>query len=385
MRNSLRETVGVQLDAALSSVGKPSDVRILSQSAFLRMLALERKRTERSHRSFVLMLLKSSSLLGGSKQGATLSKIQQALASSTRETDITGWYENGTTIGVIFTEIGNTPAQSVADTLLNKITNALCVALSAEQINEVSVSFHIYPEDSPGQDPPPPVNSALYPDLKRNAAAKKTSLGLKRAIDIAGSFFGLLFFAPLFVVIALLIKLTSKGPVLFRQQRIGHYGKPFTFLKFRSMRVNNDHSIHKEYVTQLISAKGAAATGRRDEPVVYKLTGDPRITKIGKFLRGTSLDELPQLFNVLKGDMSLVGPRPPVPYEFAAYAIWHRNRLLAVKPGITGLWQVAGRSRVTFDEMVRLDLRYATSWSLWLDLTILLQTPRAVITGQGAY
>jgi lipopolysaccharide/colanic/teichoic acid biosynthesis glycosyltransferase len=119
--------------------------------------------------------------------------------------------------------------------------------------------------------------------------------------------------------------------------------------------------------------------------VGYKLTGDRRITRIGRILRRTSLDELPQLINVLKGDMSLVGPRPPISYEFAAYEPWHKNRLLAVKPGITGLWQVAGRSRVTFDEMVRLDLRYATSWSLWLDLVILAQTPRAVVTGQGAY
>ena len=118
---------------------------------------------------------------------------------------------------------------------------------------------------------------------------------------------------------------------------------------------------------------------------VYKLTNDPRITNVGRFLRRTSLDELPQLFNVLTGQMSLVGPRPPIPYEFAAYASWHKNRLIMVKPGITGLWQVAGRSRVTFDEMVRLDLRYAASWTPLLDLVILLQTPRAVITGQGAY
>jgi lipopolysaccharide/colanic/teichoic acid biosynthesis glycosyltransferase len=117
---------------------------------------------------------------------------------------------------------------------------------------------------------------------------------------------------------------------------------------------------------------------------VYKLTADPRITPIGRFLRKTSLDELPQFFNVLKGEMSLVGPRPPVSYEFESYGLWHRQRLSSVKPGITGLWQVDGRSRVTFDEMVRLDIRYARSWSLWLDLKILVQTPRAVVSGIGA-
>ncbi len=148
------------------------------------------------------------------------------------------------------------------------------------------------------------------------------------------------------------------------------------------MYQNNDHTIHREYVTKLIAAR--SESGAKAAPV-YKLTSDPRVTRIGKFLRRSSLDELPQLFNVLKGDMSLVGPRPPIPYELAAYATWHKSRLAVVKPGITGLWQVAGRSRVTFDEMVRLDLRYAASWSLRLDFIILLQTPRAVITGQGAY
>jgi lipopolysaccharide/colanic/teichoic acid biosynthesis glycosyltransferase len=118
---------------------------------------------------------------------------------------------------------------------------------------------------------------------------------------------------------------------------------------------------------------------------VYKLTSDKRITRLGKFLRRTSLDELPQFINVLRGDMSLVGPRPPIPYELAAYQTWHRRRLLEVKPGITGLWQVTGRSTVDFDEMVRLDLRYATSWTPWLDLRILIRTPAAVIKGSGAY
>ena len=117
----------------------------------------------------------------------------------------------------------------------------------------------------------------------------------------------------------------------------------------------------------------------------YKLTADPRVTRVGSFLRKTSLDELPQFLNVLKGDMSLVGPRPPLPYEVECYKLWHRARLLAAKPGITGLWQVGGRSRVKFDDMVRMDLRYAASWSLWLDIKILLQTPHAVFSGNGAH
>ena len=150
------------------------------------------------------------------------------------------------------------------------------------------------------------------------------------------------------------------------------------------MRINNDHTAHKEFVTKFIASQANRQPANGGGEGVFKLTNDPRITKVGKFLRRTSLDELPQFLNVLKGEMSLVGPRPPIPYELAAYQTWHRRRVLEVKPGITGLWQVTGRSRVNFDEMVRLDLRYATTWSPVLDFTILLRTPLAVIKGEGA-
>src|SRR6185369_7527092 len=161
----------------------------------------------------------------------------------------------------------------------------------------------------------------------------------------------------------LAIKVTSRGPVLFRQKRLGQHGRQFTFLKFRSMYVNNDPRIHEEYVKKFIA--GAAEQHGNNQGKLYKLTSDPRITAVGRFLRNTSLDELPQFLNVLWGDMSLFGPRPPVGYEYGRYDLWHKQRLLALKPGITGLWQVDGRSRVTFDDMVRLDIRYARSWSLW--------------------
>ena len=147
------------------------------------------------------------------------------------------------------------------------------------------------------------------------------------------------------------------------------------------MYTNCDPVKHKEYITKYIGEQKNAAV----EPGVFKLTNDHRVTPVGRWLRKTSLDELPQLINVLNGDMSLVGPRPPIPYECDLYDIWHRRRLLACKPGITGLWQVMGRSRTTFDEMVRLDLKYISEWSLWLDLEILLKTPRAVFSGKGAY
>ena len=173
--------------------------------------------------------------------------------------------------------------------------------------------------------------------------------------------------------------MTSEGPVFFRQKRIGQLGREFTFLKFRSMYVNNDPEIHRQYVQNLIAKKVDEAGG------AYKIKNDSRVTRIGKFLRKSSLDELPQFLNVLGGEMSLVGPRPPIPYEFENYSLWHRRRILEVNPGITGEWQVSGRSRTTFDEMVRMDLRYIQRQSIWLDLKILLKTPFAVISGDGAY
>ncbi len=355
---------------------------MLPQALFLKLLCLERKRTERSGRRFVLMLLDSGNLMKTAK-APVMANLLSAITKSTRDTDLTGWYKEGSVIGVIFTEIGGSEDKSIVRELSTKLTDSLYAALRIQEINEIRLSFHIFPEDWDDEGPGGPVTSTLQMELAREINRKKVSLSAKRLMDIAGSIAGLLLCLPVFVIIALAIKLTSRGPVLFRQVRLGQYGKRFTFLKFRSMYVNNDHRIHEEYVTRfIVGASGTEQTAGNQK--VYKLTADPRITPIGRFLRNTSLDELPQFLNVLWGDMSLVGPRPPVIYEFARYDLWHKQRLLAVRPGITGLWQVDGRSRVKFDEMVRLDIRYARSWSLWLDIKILLQTPRAVISGAGA-
>jgi len=225
----------------------------------------------------------------------------------------------------------------------------------------------------------------LYPDLFERNEARKYRHVVKRAMDIVGSIIALILFSPLFVVIALAIKLTSKGRILFKQERVGQCGLRFTFLKFRSMECVNDPGIHQKYVKRFIAGEVDLAQSGPGQNVVYKIQQDPRVTRVGKFLRKTSLDELPQLINVLKGEMSLVGPRPPIPYESEAYEVWHRRRVLEAKPGITGLWQVNGRSRLNFNDMVRLDLQYAKTWSLWLDIKILLRTPRAVLFGEGAY
>jgi len=205
---------------------------------------------------------------------------------------------------------------------------------------------------------------------------------LKRSLDNAGSGALLAALAPLGVLIAGFIRLTSPGPILFRQTRIGHRGRPFTMLKFRTMYVNADETVHREFVCRFIQDGQQAAPP--NGAGLFKLVGDPRVTAVGRLLRKTSLDELPQLWNVFRGEMSLVGPRPPIPYEFEQYAPWHRRRVFEARPGLTGLWQVRGRSRTTFDDIVRLDLQYARTQSLATDLGILLETPRAVISGKGA-
>ena len=355
---------------------------MLSQELFLKLLGIERKRTERSGRRFVLMLLETGNLLKPDRP-RPVSTLLAAIARATRATDLTGWYKEGSIIGVIFTEIGSGSDTSVVHSISSSLTDSLYSALTIQQINEIKLSFHLFPEDWEDPDSNGPVTTTVRLALAGELHRKKGSLVVKRMIDIVGSIAALLFFLPLMVIIACAIKLTSKGPVIFRQVRLGQYGQKFTFLKFRSMYTGHDHTIHKEYVTQFIEGTHKVEEGGSQQPV-YKLTADPRITRVGRFLRNTSLDELPQFMNVLRGDMSLVGPRPPVLYEFECYDLWHKRRLLAVKPGITGLWQVDGRSRVKFDEMVRLDIRYARSWSLWLDLKILLQTPRAVLSRSGA-
>jgi lipopolysaccharide/colanic/teichoic acid biosynthesis glycosyltransferase len=357
----------------------------LDEEIFRRMIAIERKRTERSKSPFLLMLLEVVSDDGAKKDRKTLDLIATALLASSRDTDLVGWYKNNVIVGAMFTGLVVQDKRIVLDTFLTKVTSALRDELTAEQFNQVSISFHLFPDDWDHEKPGRPSNAALYPDLANSDKGRRPLLLVKRMIDVVGSGALLILCSPVFLTIAAAVKLTSKGPVFFRQQRVGRYGKTFTFLKFRSMYVNNDASVHKEFVTRMIASEAAQAGQKNGEPVVFKITNDKRITRIGKFLRRTSLDELPQFLNVLRGEMSLVGPRPPIPYELAAYQTWHRRRLLAVKPGITGLWQVVGRSRVQFDEMVRLDLRYASTWSPWLDIKILLRTPMAVIRGSGAY
>jgi exopolysaccharide biosynthesis polyprenyl glycosylphosphotransferase len=346
------------------------------------MISLERKRSERTQRPFVLLLMDTGRTQATEKDGRILLDILAALQSATRETDVMGWHETNSAVGVMFTEI-TLENNLILSTILARISDVLRGRLTSEQFSQIKFSFHLFPEEWDTNNPERQSNPTLYPDLHKRDGANRLGRALKRGMDVCGSLLLLTVLSPVFFAIAAAIKLTSRGPVLFRQQRIGEHGTAFTFLKFRSMYVNNDASQHKEYVRKLIAGQADKQTNSEGEGI-FKLTNDPRITAVGNFLRRTSLDELPQFINVLRGDMSLVGPRPPVPYEVEAYATWHRRRLLEAKPGITGLWQVQGRSRVGFDDMVRLDLRYARNCSPWLDLKILVQTPKAVIAGNGA-
>ncbi|HEY7096244.1 MAG TPA: sugar transferase [Terriglobales bacterium] len=362
----------------------PADNRyVLSEESFRRTISVERKRTERSRKPFLLMLLDMGREFPTQNDQKILKEIASMLVSNTRETDVVGWYRKSAEIGVMFTELSIEDRKAVLSTMLNRISANLAEHLTLEQFNQISISFHMFPEEWDCDTPQRPSNPTLYPDLETRDDARRFARTVKRMMDVAGSVLALLIFSPLFLVIAAAVKLTSKGPIFYRQQRVGQYGQPFEFLKFRSMVAGNDASSHREYVRKLIAGTAERKPSEGDAQGVFKLTNDPRITPLGAFLRRSSLDELPQFLNVLRGDMSLVGPRPPISYEVEAYDLWHRRRLLEAKPGITGLWQVNGRNRVEFDEMVRLDLIYAKTWSPWMDMKILLRTPRAVV--EGAY
>ena len=331
------------------------------------------------------MLLDQRKSAQDGNRDSVLNKAISAIFSAIRETDIAGWYAENAALGVIFAELGAADKKSILTALRAKATAALRSNLHTEELDHIRISFHCFPEDSEDHETGLPKSTKLYPDLTQRDEAKKISRLTKRAMDVAGSSMALTILSPIFLAIAVAIKFSSRGPALFRQTRIGQYGVPFTFLKFRSMYSGNTSKVHAEFIKRFIAGNvDRDAPGERGN-VVYKITDDPRVTPVGRFLRRTSLDELPQFLNVLRGEMSLVGPRPPIPYELEAYDVWHRRRFLEVKPGITGLWQVYGRSKLRFDDMVRLDLRYAKAWSLSMDLKILLQTPKAVFSRDGAY
>jgi lipopolysaccharide/colanic/teichoic acid biosynthesis glycosyltransferase len=384
-REDQKRRINVTVHIPTNNADEVSMRMILSEDAFKAMLYLERRRAERGKKRYVLLLVDVEAAISNKQKTHIVATISKTLCSVTRETDIIGWDVYDHILGVIATEIGNASFAEVRARISQKLGAAFLETLGANVASKISLSFHFFPEESGLDDGGTngSGNKAHYPELSRKKTSRRLALGFKRAIDITGSAMALLLLSPLFAIIALAIKATSKGPVLFCQERLGQHGGKFRFLKFRSMRTNCDSKIHEEYVTRFISGEVPIASGEGNT-TTFKIQKDPRVTPLGSLLRKTSLDELPQFWNVLVGEMSLVGPRPPLEYEFKTYDIWHRRRVLEIKPGITGLWQVEGRSRVKFDDMVRMDLKYARAWSLWLDMEILLRTPVAVIHGDGA-
>lgn len=357
------------------------DYGLYVEDYFHEMVYIERKRAERSKSSFVLMLIDFDPVLGDGSVREIIKGAALAVSASTREIDIKGWYKHNHVLGVVFTDTGSSGVAHIRDKISREIASDQSIGrITAEKLR---ISFHVFPDEKKTAGNAP-LDFKLYPDLVKKNSFRKKPLFAKRVIDIIGVVAGLVIFSPFFILIPLAIKLTSKGPVFYSQKRIGEFGRPFTFLKFRSMYADNDDRIHNDYVKKLILEEKAFSAEEGGEKV-YKIQNDPRVTPFGRFLRKTSLDELPQFFNVLSGDMSLVGPRPPIPYELENYDIWHWKRVFEVKPGITGLWQVKGRSKTTFNEMVRMDIMYIDMWSLWLDMKIILLTPFSMLTSKGAY
>jgi lipopolysaccharide/colanic/teichoic acid biosynthesis glycosyltransferase len=374
-----------RVQAYAKEVGDDVASLALGEDRFRSAITRERKRTERSGLAIVLFLISIEGSEPNSDSPEMWTGVVRAVAAVKSEIDLIGWFKQDATIGLLVLDIDASKLMAVCERLEMDIRKALTDRLDERVTSRLSIGLRVYPEPLRSEEEASQsVDFYLFPELHEGRASIVWYEAVKRGLDIVGSLTLVILLAPLLAAVALAVKATSRGPVIFRQVRIGRKMKPFMILKFRTMHANADHGIHHNYVTWFITASDRNKTQGTEKEKVFKLTNDPRITPIGQFLRKTSLDELPQLWNVLKGDMSLVGPRPPLWYELQQYKPWHRHRVLEAKPGITGLWQVKGRSRTTFDEMVRLDLRYARTKSFWVDIKILLATPIAVIRGKGA-
>jgi exopolysaccharide biosynthesis polyprenyl glycosylphosphotransferase len=346
---------------------------ILPKSYFLKHLHIEMRRSDRSNSPLSIALFSLNE--EKDDQFNNFRNFLKSVQNTIRETDTIG-YMDWNLIGVIFPDTNEKGMQRCIEKIVSRNENLHLSITSATYPDQLFAGLLSEKQDRSDSFP------FFYEDSVKPAQFKQL---IKRWIDIAGSLFGILLLSPIMLLAALAIKITSEGPVIFKQTRLGKKGIPFNFYKFRSMYTNNDDRIHREYVTNLIQGNHDKINNGGKENPLYKIKFDPRITRVGKFIRRTSIDELPQLFNVFKGEMSLVGPRPPLPYEVEKYKSWHLRRILEVKPGITGLWQVEGRSKTSFDDMVRLDLCYVQNWSLLLDLKILIKTVREVFRSSGAH
>jgi lipopolysaccharide/colanic/teichoic acid biosynthesis glycosyltransferase len=344
-----------------------------AEEVFRRILIDERKRADRSSQPLALL---SVERLGGMADPPVWAAVLDGIRRIVRADDVVGWLESGTALGVILPDLRTSFADRVPD-LERQAKIELGRMVAADSGKHFSVQIHQYPGPAFVIGRSGPADLKLFPELQLQNR-RRLHEAVKRIVDVVGSVALGMLLTPLLLLIGLLVKLDSPGPVLHGQRRIGRFMKPFTMLKFRTRYVNADAPLHLEYV----SCHTSNALLAQEKSGAGTLTDDPRMTCIGRLLRRTNLDELPQLWNVVRGDMSLVGPRPAIPYELEQYKPWHCRRVLEAKPGITGLWQVVGRSRTTFDDMVRIDLRYVRTSSLWTDIKILLATPGAAFSGK---
>jgi lipopolysaccharide/colanic/teichoic acid biosynthesis glycosyltransferase len=341
----------------------------LSRTEFLRMVQREKRRTDRSHSALSLALLTVDA-----NGGSTLQDILEKVSTMVRETDYVTATDDDR-IAVLLPDTGEAGLRS----FLDKVA-----------LNRAIQGSHVVGATYPDAEFDRLIAEQLGTPRSRHAVdageatlVRSNGYPLKRALDVLGAVVALVLLSPPMLLVALVIKLSSPGAVIYRQTRIGQGGVPFVMYKFRSMRTDMDDRAHREFVASLIDGK-AEPSGSGEAAGQFKMKADPRITAIGRLIRKTSIDELPQFYNVLIGNMSLVGPRPPVPYEAEKYKTWHRRRVFEMKPGLTGIWQVEGRSRVSFDDMVRMDLRYLRRCSLRFDLKVLLRTVLVVLTCEGA-
>jgi len=390
--------------------GDPEGHTGLRNGRFLERFKAERFRTDRNGRPLSVIFLSLDEIRP--RDRLAFQEAMHTFSRSARSFDFWGWHSDRR-LAFVLPETTAADAQAVRQRMISSLCASPRLKPYEKQIGNGMMTILEYPDalvrtvhattgaetaapalpaaqaETPAATPPVASDADLGPldeigtHRKRNRAVEAVEDAVWRVLDLTLALVALVLASPVMLLVAVLVKKTSEGPVLFRQKRVGQHGKTFTFLKFRSMTHNCSASMHQDYVTRFIENR--AESYEQDGKKYYKLVHDPRVTPLGKVLRQTALDELPQLWNVLRGEMSLVGPRPPIPYEVVKYKPWHLRRIWEAKPGITGLWQIIGRSTTTFDEQVRLDLEYIEKRSLWLNLWILVRTVGTVIRRQGGF
>lgn len=354
-------------------LGDNSSFERFSDPRFKEWLNYEKLRAQRTNSTLSIVLLNLKNDVDA--EFVNMNEILDEVRAVIRLIDIAGLVNNKT-IGILLPDTDEKGAMMVSEKLN-----------MGDKFPEFSITISSYPDDIfESLAKTGCVQAGVFPfeSIHSPDSSYLDKLIIKRAVDIVGSIIGIVVFSPLMLITALIIKSTSPGPVIFKQPRLGKRGVLFEMYKFRSMYVNRDDQIHREYVKNFISGDNEKVNQGDEGKPFYKNKHDPRITKVGRFIRKTSIDEFPQFFNVLKGDMSLVGPRPPLPYEVEQYQSWQLQRILRMKPGITGLWQVEGRGKTIWDDSVRLDIKYIHNWSILFDIKLLFKTIAVVLSGKGA-